>query len=167
MTVREKINYIFNEAGIGDETKIAFGLYNNNILVAMMSFGVPRFNEKYKWELLRYASLKNLTIVGGASKLLKSFKTSNIGSIVTYAKKEYSEGNLYKVLGFTLLSNGSKSYYYLKGDEKISRYQAQKHKLKDLLGAQIFDPALSERENMTKAGYLKVPERGSITFGLD
>ena len=24
-----------------------------------------------------------------------------------------------------------------------------------------------QRENMTKAGYLKIPERGSITFGLD
>jgi hypothetical protein len=147
--------------------KIAFGLYNNSNLVAVMSFGVPRFNNNFDWELIRYASLKNLTVVGGASRLLKSFRISNPGSIVTYAKKEYSEGNLYQKLGFTLLSDGSKSYHYLKGDKKISRYQAQKHKLKDLLGAQIFDPDLSERENMTKAGYLKVPERGSLTFVMN
>ena len=147
--------------------KIAFGLYNNNILVAMMSFGAPRFNKNYKWELLRYASIKNLTVVGGASRLLKSFRTSNQGSIVTYAKKEYSEGNLYRVLGFTLLSDGSKSYHYLKGDKKISRYQAQKHKLEKLLGTQNFDPALSEQENMSKVGYIKIQERGSLTYIME
>jgi very-short-patch-repair endonuclease len=146
--------------------KVAVGLFIDEKPVAVMTFGAPRFNEKYKWELLRYASIKNLTVVGGASRLLKFFRTLNLGSIITYAKKEYSNGNLYQKLGFTLIDQGSKSYFYMKGDITISRYQAQKHKLPKLLGDK-FNTNLSEKENMKQAGYILIPDRGSITFGLD
>lgn len=145
---------------------IHLGLFNSEELVAVMSFGKPRFNKHYDWELLRYASKQHLTVVGGASKLLSEFKKANDGTIITYAKKEYSQGNLYEKLGFKLLDRGSKSYFYLKEQRVISRFQAQKHKLSKLLGS-VFDPSLSEKENMKNAGYLLVPDKGSMTFILN
>ena len=38
-----------------------------------MTFGKPRFNKNYEWELIRYSSLLNQRVLGGASKLLKRF----------------------------------------------------------------------------------------------
>jgi len=146
---------------------VNLGLYNSGELVAVMNFGKPRFNNEYQWELLRYSSKLNVTVVGGASKLLNYFKNNNSGSIVTYAKKEYSNGELYKTLGFELIDEGKKSYFYIhrSTNKVVSRYQAQKHRLPDLLGDE-FDVSLTEKENMAKGGYFLVNDRGSFTFGL-
>jgi len=144
----------------------AWGLRYQGELVALMTFGKPRFNSNYDWELLRYCSKLGVTVVGGASKLFKVFRSKESGSIVTYARKEYSRGHLYQILGFQLLNKGSPSYFYLKNNKTLTRHQAQKHKLQKLLG-DSFDPALSEKENMILAGYLIVPERGSYTYVLE
>ncbi|QXO06016.1 hypothetical protein [Campylobacter phage CJLB-10] len=34
-------------------SSICYGLYFNNELVCLMSFGKPRFTNKYDWELIR------------------------------------------------------------------------------------------------------------------
>lgn len=39
-----------------------------------MSFGKSRFNRKFEYELIRFASKLDMSIVGGASKLLSHFK---------------------------------------------------------------------------------------------
>lgn len=144
----------------------AYGLYLNDELQALMTFGKPRFNKNFNCELLRYSSKLETTVVGGASRLLKAFISKFPGNIVTYAKKEYSNGNLYKTLGFKLTDSGKPSYFYIKGDKILSRYQAQKHKLSKLLGEK-FNELLTERENMIKAGYIMVTDRGSFTYSLD
>jgi hypothetical protein len=147
---------------------VNMGLYHSGELVAVMNFGKPRFNNEYQWELLRYSSKLNVTVVGGASKLLNYFKDGYSGAIVTYAKKEYSNGGLYKTLGFELIDEGKKSYFYIHRSTNmvVSRYQAQKHRLPDLIGDE-FDIGLTEKENMAKAGYFLVNDRGSFTFGLN
>lgn len=148
-------------------SKIAFGLEHESKLVACMTFGKPRFNKSHEWELLRYASLLNHTVVGGASKLLKAFIDSyKPKSIISYAKVEHSIGKLYDTLGFSYASPGVPSYFYVKNSEVTSRYQAQKHKLKTLLGDR-FDESLTETENMQACGYIKVNDRGSAVYVLE
>jgi hypothetical protein len=144
---------------------IGYGLFHHGQLVAVMNFGVPRFNTRFTWELLRFSTIKNTVIVGGAGKLLTHFKRLHSGSILSYAKKEYSNGNLYKTLGFELINEGSPSYSYIKGNAEVSRYQAQKHKLKDLLGSK-YNEFLSEKDNMKAAGYIIKHDKGSFTFGM-
>ena len=39
-----------------DKSKIKLGLFNEDELVAVMTFGKPRFNKNYEWELIRFAS---------------------------------------------------------------------------------------------------------------
>ena len=48
-----------------------YGLYYQDQLVAVMNFAAPRFNKKFQFELIRYASA--CTVVGGASRLLRTF----------------------------------------------------------------------------------------------
>ena len=111
-----------------------------------MTFCKSRFNKNYEWELSRYSSSKH--VIGGASKLLKYFeRIYKPKSLITYADRRFSQGNLYFTLGFTFDHFSLPNYFYVKNQIKLSRIQCQKHKLKDIL--KDFNENLSESENMS------------------
>ncbi|QPX63856.1 putative homing endonuclease [Campylobacter phage F358] len=139
-------------------SNICYGLYFNDELVCLMSFGKPRFTNKYDWELIRLCTKMGMNVIGGASKLLKHFEKENKGSIISYSDRLYSDGSIYKQLGFTFSHYSKPGYYYFKGINKHSRQQFMKHKLKDKL--EKFDPNLTESENMRLNGYHKVWDCG-------
>lgn len=143
---------------------VKLGLYYKTRLVAVMTFGKPRFNKKYSWELLRYCTVANFNIVGGASKLLAAFRKEYGGTIITYADKRWSQGNMYKKLGFKELKDSAPAYYYWKSYNRYSRVKFQKHKLPNLL--EKFDPNLSELENMLANGYRRIYDCGNKVFEL-
>ena len=70
-----------------------------------MTFSKPRFNKNYDYELLRLCSKKFTNIVGGASKLFKYFISKYKGSIISYTNRRFSNGNIYRQLGFSELKN--------------------------------------------------------------
>ena len=150
-----------------DKSKIKLGLFYNDELVGVMTFGKPRFNKKYEWELIRYATKSGLQVLGGAGKLLsyfeKNYKSKNI---ITYADRSYSQGNMYKKIGFNLNKVTDPGYVWIKGNEIYTRYQCQKHKLKDILGEK-FNKDLSENENMYLNGYIKIYDCGNLVFRKD
>ena len=147
-------------------SKVNLGLYYSNNLVAVMTFGKPRFNKQYEWELLRFASKGH--IIGGASKLLKYFERNyNPTSLISYANRDWSQtkGNLYEYLGFNLSGETKPNYIYVNSSQKIiPRYRAQKHKLKDLLGEENFNPDLSEYENMKNNGWFRLYDCGNLVW---
>lgn len=150
----------------GDKSEIQYGLYHNGELVAVMTFGRPRFNESYDWELIRFASRAGCHVVGGAGKLLAEFRKSHSGSIISYADRRYSDGGLYERLGFTRTGVSSPNYWYIKGNVKLSRYQCQKHRLPALLGEYYFDE-LTEEENMLFNGYERMYDCGNLVYALN
>ena len=143
-------------------SKINLGLFYNGELVEVMTFGKPRFNKKYDYELLRLCSKKFYSVIGGASKLFKYFKEKYKGSIISYANRRFSNGNIYKQLGFKELNKTEPNYWYIKEDKILSRYQCQKHKLNSLL--ENFNPELSESENMALNGYFRIYDCGNIVY---
>lgn len=150
--------------GAGSPTSTNYALYYKNEIVAVMTFGKPRFTSNQEWELVRFATKQGVSVQGGASKLFKHFvKQNNPKSIVSYAARDFSKGNLYITLGFKHSHNSEPGYaYYDRQLNKISRYQAQKHKLEALLP--IYDPKLSENDNMVLNGYYKVYDSGNMVF---
>jgi hypothetical protein len=144
---------------------VSLGLYYNNQLVSILTFGKSRFDKNVEWELIRFANVLNTSVVGGFQKLFKYFtKTYNPCSIVSYADKRYSIGNIYRSAGMKEIKNDSVNYYYFNKNEGIrySRHQFQKHKLKDKLP--IFDNSLSERDNMKMNGFYKIYDCGNYKF---
>lgn len=143
-------------------SKIKIGLYFEEELVAVMTFGKPRFNKNFEWELIRYCS-KN-TIVGGAGKLLSYFEQKyKPKNIISYADRRWSNGNLYYKLGF--INNGitSPNYWYFKNTKELnSRVRFQKHKLEKLLDN--FNITLSEAQNMFNHGYRRIWDCGNLVF---
>ena len=147
-------------------SKVNIGLYSGNTLVSLMTFGKPRYNKLYEWELLRFCNTLNISVIGGASKLLSYFiKTYNPSSILSYANLRWSTGNLYERLGFTLISQSSPNYFYFNNDLILhSRIEFQKHKLKDKL--ENYNSDLTESENMYNNGYRKIYDCGNLVYEM-
>lgn len=104
-------NKFMNDNHIHGDIKsdINYGLYYNNELISIMAFN--KLDNKYEWELVRYCPLKNHNITGGPSKLLKHFITNhNPKNIISYADRCWSNGNMYKKIGFKLSHKTSPSY---------------------------------------------------------
>ena len=151
-----------------DKSTIKLGLFYKNRLVAVMTFGKRRFDNKEGFELIRYCTVAHFNIVGGAGKLLAYFRKLHPGQvIISYADKRWSTGNLYKQLGFSLISESAPNYWYLEKDNKLirlSRQQCMKHMLKDKL--ERFDENSTEVENMQNNGYTRIWDCGNYVFEL-
>lgn len=114
-------------------SSIKLGLFYNDELVEVMTFGKPRFNKNYEYELIRLCSILNTTIIGGASKLFKYFINKyNPNSVISYCDKRIFKGEIYKKLNFKYISSSGSNYNYV-GKYNGNRMKFQKHKLKDLL----------------------------------
>ena len=145
-------------------SSINLGLFSEGNLVAVMTFGKSRFNKNAEWELLRYCSSKNVTVVGGAARLLRCFEQQyNFPSIVSYCDLRYGTGKMYEEIGFTLIGQTNPNYWYLKNYQNLeTRIRYQKHKLSKLLPE--FDATQSEWTNMQNNGYDRIWDCGSSIY---
>ena len=143
-------------------SSVRLGLFYKNRLVALMTFGKPRFNKQYDWELLRYCTMGSVNVVGGASKLMSYFDNHYNGSMISYSDRRWGDGELYFKLGFRHSHDTEPNYWYIKNQERFNRMKFQKHKLPLLL--ENFDPNKSEGENMREHGYNRVYDCGNRIY---
>jgi hypothetical protein len=147
-------------------SKLAYGLYHQDQLVSLMSFDKKegRLNmPNNEWNLNRFCNLLNHNIVGGASKLLNHFiKENNPSRIISYADKDWSNGNLYDVLGFKLVSESKPDYKYIVDDIRKSKQNFTKAKLSKL----DHDISLTESQIMENLGINRIYDCGKMKFEL-
>lgn len=126
--------FISNHIDGNANASVYFGLYDkNNRLVSCLSIKKP-IQKKYGnvCEIARFATLKNTSIVGGLSKLLKYAeiwaKENNFIGILTYANLRFAEKGGYEKVGFTFEKRTPKGYFYTNGIKREFRfkYRAQK-----------------------------------------
>jgi hypothetical protein len=148
-------------------SKVAIGLYHKTELVSIMTFGSLRKclnqdSKKYYYELLRFCNKKYTIVVGGASKLFKYFLNSSdkILQIVSYADRSYSDGNLYKKLGFKLEYITKPNYYYIVNGIRKNRLNYRKDKILHLTD----DKTKTENEIMEDLGFHRVYNSGNFKF---
>lgn len=148
-------------------SSVAYGLYYENELICLGTFSKSRFNKKYDYELLRFATKIDCRVQGGLSKILSEFqKNFSESNVISYCDKRLFTGRSYESVGFKKIDESEPNYYYLDKSYKHrhSRIKFQKHKLKNLL--EVYDPKLSEWENMKLNGYDKIYDAGMFVFGL-
>jgi len=115
------------------------------------------------YELTRFCSNFNFSVIGGASKILKYFETKyNPKEIISYADKRWSDGNLYNVLGFDLVGETQPNYWYIVKNQRKHRFAYRKSELPKLL--KTYDNNLSEWQNMQLNGYDRIWDCGSFKF---
>ena len=145
---------------------INLGLYYNNELVSLMTFGKSRFKKNSnEYELIRFCNKLNYSIMGGSSKLLKHFEKHyqpDDHILMSFSDRRFFEGGMYEKLGFTMNKVLPPSYIYWKDNIIKNRMSCQKHKLNKLLDK--FDSNLTEYENMRNNGWRRVWDSGNIKW---
>jgi hypothetical protein len=144
---------------------IKIGLYYKDELVCIGTFGQNRFNKKdNSIELIRFANKMGITVIGGFQKILSYYeKTYTPLKLISFADLRYFYGESLIKTGFSLEKVTNPNYFYFKKQDPsklYSRREFQKHLLANKLD--IFDPVLSEYENMLNNGYLRIFDAGNL-----
>jgi hypothetical protein len=148
-----------------DNSNIKLGAFYNNELISVMTFSLGSIAKGSKsikgiYELSRFCSNYNYHIPGIASKLLTYFKQNyDWKEIFSYADRRWSNGNLYKKIGFQLWSITKPNYFYIKGLNRIHRFNLRKRpdEPKD-----ITEWVLRQNE-----GYYRVYDCGHLKFIME
>ena len=114
---------MFHLQGTCKGQSVCYGLFYKDELIQLITFGKPRYNKKYEYELLRLCTSSDFRVVGGSEKLFKHFENVlQPMSIISYCDNSKFNGNVYKRLGMTLLDYGqpSKHWYNMKTGKHIT-----------------------------------------------
>ena len=143
---------------------LCLGLYYNDMLVEIMSWGKPRFNKNYEYELLRLCSHSDYRIVGGAEKLFKhSIDILHPANIISYCDLSKFSGEVYHRLGMELLRINSPQEVWSQGKERVLSTT-----LRQLGYDKLFDSnygkGTSNEQLMIEHGWLPVYDCGQAVF---
>lgn len=143
---------------------IRIGLYYNNELVQIMTFGKPRYNKNYEWELLRLCTKSEYKIIGGAEKLFKYFIDNyNPNSIISYCDTSKFSGDVYNRLGFSLFKEGKPSCHWSKNTMHITNNLLNQRGYDQLFGTN-YGKGTSNKELMIKDGWKEVYDCGQASY---
>jgi predicted DNA-binding protein YlxM (UPF0122 family) len=148
-------------------SEISLGLYYNRELLSIMMFNNSRFNNSYKYELVRFCSKKYINVIGGFSKLLSNFRKNNKEKIITYSDNCYSNGNVYKVNNFKLLKSNLPDYFYY-NNKVLKKFNKRLFRKKLIASKFNVDMTnLTESKAMKNLGYRKIWNAGMKVWILE
>ena len=137
---------------------------SDGTILGAMTFGKPRFNASYEYELVRLVYAPGYKIVGGAERMFKFFiKKYNASTIISYCNASKFIGQVYINLGFLYDGMSKPNYVWVSehGDNVLTRYQSVKASLIDKGLGQENE---TEFEIMSRLGYYKVCDSGNLRF---
>lgn len=162
ITSEESSNFLINNHLQGAcNSSIRLGLFYNNELVSLMTFGKRNIGKKVQFEMLRYCSLINTNVIGSASKLFNYFlKNYSFNSLISFSDCDIFDGNLYKNLGFEFVKHTELNYWWSDNNKRYHRSNFMKHKL--ILKGK--DLTKTEDEIMHQDGYNKIWGTGNLKY---
>lgn len=164
-TAQEFLN-LYHFQGNCNGQKVILGLYHNDELIELMSFGKPRYNKKYEWELLRLCTKFKYNIIGGSEKLFKYFiNTFKPTSIISYCDNSKFKGDVYNILGFKLKNYGSptKHWYNIKTKQHITDNLLRQRGFDQLFGTD-YGKGTSNEELMLLSGFVEIYDAGQSVW---
>ena len=156
-----------------DNSSIRLGLFYKEKLVSVMTFGKLRLALGYKsskdgeYEMYRFC-VGNKNVIGAGGKLLSYFiKSYKPSKIISYADRRWTSNNnaFYNKIGFIQKSITSPNYWYVNVKNymhRIHRFNFRKQVLSKIL--EIFDPNLTEWENMQINEYDRIWDCGNLKY---
>ena len=150
--------------GYCNSQQVMLGLYYNNELVELMTFGKPRYNKNYEWELLRLCSHKDYKIIGGAEKLFIYFiRNYNPKSIISYCDYSKFSGDVYNRLGFKKMKNSTPSKHWYNGKQHITDNLLRQRGYDQLFNTH-YGKGTSNEQLMLENGFVEIYDCGQMTF---
>ena len=140
--------------------KVHLGLFYENELVAVLSYGTSRFNPNKELEIIRFASLLDTQVVGGLSKLIKFINQP----LITFADRRYSSSlsNAYSKF-MSLDSISGPAFWVYDSGELKHRLGFQKHLLENKI--ENFDSTRTAMD-MILENYLVVYDCGNLKYRM-
>ncbi|MBO0937418.1 hypothetical protein J2I47_12755 [Fibrella sp. HMF5335] len=151
----ERYYRVLPPAGLPDTYRA--DLPAGEVLLAVATFAQPRQMTRQQpprrsAELLRMANRLGCTVVGGVDKLLKTYLVNHpADDMMTYADRDWSDGNSYRKLGFAAVDDTPPQQCWIHPDEGV-RYT--RHTL---------PPGVTEA-NARSLGYVPIFNAGSRKF---
>lgn len=153
---------------------VRYGLFYQDELVAVMTFGkmrnsigTDRTDLSDCWELVRFCTKLDTSVVGGASKLFKQFlRDYQPARVRSFSDRAHTRGDLYPQLGFKLVRASDPGYVWVDSRTDISyhRYSAQKQNIQKFLHDPDIDLNKTEKQIMEEHGFLQVFDSGTILW---
>ena len=131
-----------------------------------MTFGKPRYNKNYEWELLRLCTKSNYNIIGGAEKLFDYFlNTYKPDSIISYCDISKFTGSVYSKLGFKLkaTSKPSRHWYNIKTKQHITDNFLRQKGFDKLFNAN-YGKGTDNDELMREHNFVEIYDCGQSTY---
>lgn len=143
--------------------KYYYGLYLGTKLMSVMTFGASRYG-KYDYEMIRFCSRSNHTVIGGMSKLFAYFvRKHKPNTVVSYCDLRWGVGSSYLNLGFSFVKENPPSPTYISPSKQLfHRSKVMKHKLKKLLPK--FNSKKTQDENLFANGWDQLYDCGQATY---
>lgn len=142
---------------------VYFSLKHENELLGVISLGRhPRKKEELILDRLCFKI--NVQIIGGTGKLFKKCiewaKQNNYDKIVSWSDNRWSQGNVYKEIGFELEKELGPNYSYVNLKKPYFRESKQSKKKSNI----NCPPDKTEREFMAEQGYARIWDCGKKTW---
>ena len=150
------------------QSSVNLGLYHENELLAIMTFGTPRFDNSTDYELIRLAYKPGYIITGGTNKLFKYFTNTYCkdgNTIISYCDLSKFTGNTYLNIGMEIERITEPNYVWFNPSslDLLTRYQTMKSKL---INKGLGEDKQTEDEIMYNMNYFKIYNSGNIKFRL-
>ena len=149
--------------------KYGFGLYYENELVSVMTFGKLRRNLGYKdeddtYEILRLCSKEGISVNGGASKMLKAFiDVYKPKKIITYCDRRWFNGDVYEKIGFNFVHSTKPNYFYVIKDTRKNRFAFRKNILVERYGCPV---DMTEKEFCHQNHWYRIYDCGAKLYEM-
>lgn len=149
--------------------KACYALVKDDDILEVMTFGQPRYNKNFEWEMLRLCAKSGVSVSGGAERLFSHFvKEYAPTSVVSYCDRSKFTGHVYEKLGFKLESAGkpTKHWYSSKKSEKMQHITdsfLRQCGFDQIFGTN-FGKGTSNEALMIDRGYLPVYDCGQMRF---
>ena len=134
-------------------SSLKLGLYYNNELVSLMTFGYRFTNSKKEYELIRFCNKIGFSVIGSSSKLFKYFLNNfDFNIVISYSDISIFTGDMYEKLNFKYISTSEPNYFWVVDGIRRHRFNYNKKKLVQ----SGFDKNKTEVEIMHERGYYRV-----------
>lgn len=141
----------------------SIGLYYENELISISTFGKRKISGSSGNELLRFCNKIGHSIPGGFSKMLSHYiKTELPEEIITFSDRAWTTEmkNFYVSNGFSPIGTTPPNYWYIIEKERKHRFSFRKSELVK----SGFDPQKTEREIMRERGILRIYDCGQYKY---
>lgn len=145
---------------------IRIGLYYQDELVQLITFGKPRYNKNYQYELLRLCTLSGNYVVGGAERLFQYFvNTYHPETIISYCDNSKFNGNVYMRLGFTFshITQPSIHWYNMQTKQHITDQLLRQQGADRLIGTS-FGKGTDNQQILLDNGFVGVADCGQKIY---